>query len=282
MHNPSIAFQWSVDQRSILLSDVTFDQNAKATSTITLLHLTTGALQPLFQDQADDLYSYSLVAWLDNTRAYIVKQGIQGPTPPETLFLLNTATATVSHPALMTILTSPTRFSDNSFDSSFDGTQLYSSYCLQAASPFSTNVEVGPATGGTRHALYQEQPADCVQVVRAIKPNALLMQVVVSNSTGGSTQIWEMSLPGGSLHSLTTLTSQLPAQSPQSYELNQSSPFPWSNVSRDGENYALQEINSTSHTQSILIASLNGGSPTAIATTAAGTSSVSLAGWTTM
>ncbi len=79
-----------------------------------------------------------------------------------------------------------------------------------------------------------------------------------------------------------TLTSALPGGSEQSYALNQTSQYPWSNVSRDGGTYALQELDSTAQTQSIVIALLTGGKPTTIATTNPGNSSVSLAGWTTM
>jgi len=280
---PAISFQWSVDEQSILLSVATLDHaTQKVTSTITLLNVSTGTLKPLLVDQEDALYMYSIVTWLDNTHAYIVKQGIQGPTPPETVFLINTATATVASPGLVTILTSPTRFSNNSLDSSYDGTQLYSSYCLQAASPFSTNIQVGPAMGGARHTIFQEQPADCVQVLRAIKSDTLLLLVVVSNASGSSMQVWTMSLPGGSMKSLATLTSALPGASNQSFDLNESSQFPWSNLSRDGGTYALQEVNSSAQTQSILLAPLGGGKPTAVATTNPGLSSVSLAGWTTL
>ncbi len=279
---PSISVQWSVDQRSILISYAALGSTNQASSTITLLNVSTGALKTLFHDQNDQLYVYNVVTWLDNTRAYIVKQGLEGPTPPETVFLLDTSTATAARPGLVTILTSPTRFSDNSLDSSFDGTQLYSSYCLEAASPFRTNIQVGAATGGARHSIFQEEPADCVQVVRAVKANMLLLLVVVSNGTGGSTQVWTMSLPGNSMRTLTTLTSALPGASSQSYALNQNSQFPWSNVSRDGGIYALQEVNSSAHTQSIVIASLSGGNPTSIATTNPGNSSLSLAGWTTL
>lgn len=280
---PAVSFQWSVDEKSILLSYDVLDSPAhKVTSQITLLNVSTGTLKPIFLDQGDGLYAYSLVTWLDNTYAYIIKQGIQGPTPPATVFLINTATATVANPGLVNILTTDTRFSNYSLDSSYDGTLLYSSYCLQAANPFNTNIQVGPAMGGTRNTIFQEQPADCVQVLRAIKPQLLLLLVVVSNATTSSTQVWTMSLPGNSIQVLTPLTSSLPEVSNQSYALNETSQFPWSNVSRDGSTYALQEIDSSSHTQSIVIASLNGGKPTPIATTSPGASSVSLAGWTTM
>ncbi|GAC1568819.1 MAG: hypothetical protein NVS3B14_19700 [Ktedonobacteraceae bacterium] len=280
LDKPAISFQWSVDEKSILLSyDVVDNPADQATSKITVLNVSTGTLKPIFLDQGDDLYTYSLVTWLDNTHAYIIKQGFSGPTPPATVFLMNTATATVAHPGLVTILTTVTRFSNYSLDSSYDGTQLYSSYCLQAASPFNTNIQVGPAMGGARHTIFQEQPADCVQVLRAIKPQTLLLLVVVSNATTSSTQIWTMSLPGGSMQ---VLTSSLPEVSNQSYDLNETSQFPWSNVSRDGSAYALQEVDSSTQTQSIVIASLKGGKPTTIATTNPGSSSVSLAGWTKM
>src|SRR5216683_2920605 len=279
--NPAISFQWSVDEKSILLSyDVVDYKAGKSASKISVLNVSTGALKPIFLDQGDDLYTYSLVTWLDNTHAYIIKQGIEGPTPPATVFLMNTATATVANPGLLNILTTVTRFSNYSLDSSYDGKQLYSSYCLQAANPFNTNIQVGPAMGGARHTIFQEQPADCVQVLRAIKPNTLLLLVVVSNATTSSTQIWTMSLPGGSMQVLTPLTSALPGASNQSYALNETSQFPWSNGSRDGRTYALQEVDASAQTQSIVIASLNGGKPTTIATTNPGSSSVSLVGWT--
>ncbi len=280
---PTISFQWSVDEKSILLSyDVLDHTTYKATSKITVLNVSTGTLKPIFLDQGDDLYTYSLVTWLDNTHAYIIKQGTEGPTPPATVFLMNTATATVGNPGLVTILTTVTRFSDYSLDTSSDGMQLYSSYCLEAASPFNTTIQVGPAMGGARHPIFQEQPADCVQVLRTIRPNFLLLLVVVSNATGSSTQIWTMSLPGGRMQDLTKLTSALPGASNQSYALNETSQFPWSNGSRDGSTYALQEFDASAQTQSIVIASLNGGKPTTIATTNPGSSSVSLVGWTTM
>lgn len=274
-----ISLQWSVDEKSILFS-VNTGGAGSITSAITLLTVSNGSLHQLMLDSNDAMYNYSLVTWLDNTHAYIIKQGNSGPTPPATVYQMDTTTATVSNPGLASILTTPTRFSDYSLDSSYDGAQLYSSYCLEAANPFNTNIQVGPAQGGSRQTIFQEQPADCVLVLRAISSNTLLLLVKVANSTGYSSQVWKMSLPGGSMQSLATLTTS--ANSPLSYALNQTSQFPWSNVSRNGSSYALQEINSTNQTQSILVGSLNGGSPNAVATTNAGLSTVSLAGWATL
>ena len=66
------------------------------------------------------------------------------------------------------------------------------------------------------------------------------------------------------------------------YELNESSQFPWSNISRDGTSYALQQGSAINGQSVILIGSLTGGNPTVIATTTGSSGTASLAGWTTM
>jgi aspartyl aminopeptidase len=86
----------------------------------------------------------------------------------------------------------------------------------------------------------------------------------------------------GKRPSLTTLTSARSGGDEQNYTSNQTSQYPWSNVSRNSEMYALQEMNSTTKTQSIVLASLTGGNLTIIATTNSDSSSVSLTGWTTI
>lgn len=273
-----ISLQWSVDQKSILISENT----KNTTSQIFLLDMASGTIRQLFMDQNNALYSYSVMTWLDKTHFYLVKQGISAPTPPATVYLMDTSTATVASPGLVKILTTNTRMSYYSLDSSYDGTLLYSSYCLLASSPFSTNIQVGSATGGTRHAIYQEQPLDCIQSLRAVSSNTLLLLVQVA-SAGGTTfknQVWTMNLLGNSTKSLTTLTS--PDSGQTGFSLNPTSQFPWSNVSRDGSNYALQAIDPVANNQTILVSSMKGGDPTAVAVTNPGNSSVSLAGWTTL
>lgn len=274
-----ISLQWSGDQKSILFSVNTMNGN-NVTSQIFVLNVASGSLHQLFLNQNDPLYYYSLVTWLDNTNFYIIKQGTSGPTPPATVFLMNATTATVAHPGLVTMLTTPTRFSFNSFDSSADGSQLYSSYCSAAASPFSSNVSIGPALGGSRTMLLQESPAVCVQVLRVISPSKLLLLVHVINAVGDGYQVWTMNTPGASSSELTALSTS--ANDPSSYDLNETSQFTWSNISRDGSSYALQAVNGSTNTQSILIGALSGGNPQVVATTNSGASTVSLAGWTTM
>lgn len=274
-----ISIQWSVDQRSIIFSVNTNND----TSAITLLDVATGTLHQLFLDQHDSSYYYSVVTWLDNTHAYIIKQGSSGPVPPATVFLMNVTTATVANPGLTTILTTPMRMSAFSMDSSYDGTKLFTSYCLEAASPVDTTIAVGPATGGTRQTIYHQAPTDCVLNMRAISANTLFMLVQVFNTSANAytMQVWSMHTDGTGQRTLSTLFSSSTGSS-VSFAFNTSSQFPWSNISRDGGNYAVQSINSSTNEQSILTGTLNGGNATAIATTPSGLSTISIAGWTTM
>ena len=271
-----IAFQWSVDQKSIIVS-VNTDNT---TSQIFIIDVATGNMRQLFHDQNNQTYAYNVITWLDNTHVYIVKQGLSGPTPPATIYLMDTSTATLATPGLQQIMTTQTRMSYYALDSSYDGKLLYSSYCLMAASPFSTNVQVGPATGGARNTIYQEQPNDCIQSMRAISSNTLLLLMLVSHNGTIESQLWTLDLLGHNTNTLTTLSNKNSGQS--GFNLNPTSQFPWSNVSRDGGFYALQAVDPVATNQTILVGSLKGGAPTAVAVTNPGTSSVSLAGWTTL
>ena len=95
-----------------------------------------------------------------------------------------------------------------------------------------------------------------------------------------SQTLWTLDLLANSTTTLTTLSNQNSGQS--GFNLNPTSQFPWSNVSRDGGFYALQAIDPIATNQTILVGSLKGGTPTAVAVTNPGLSSVSLAGWTTL
>src|SRR5947209_12160365 len=75
----SASVQWATNQKTAL---ITTDAN-RSTSTITLLTLATSSLQREL-NITDTLYSYTVLTWLDTTRAYIEKLGRQGPPPPMT------------------------------------------------------------------------------------------------------------------------------------------------------------------------------------------------------
>jgi hypothetical protein len=267
-----------VDQKSLLVS-----MNNKTTaSQIFALDVASGTIRQFFLEKTNANYYYSVVTWLDNTHFYVIKQGISGPTPPATVYLMDASTATVASPGMVQIMTTPTRMSYYSLDSSYDGTLLYSSHCLLAGSPFTTDIQVGPATGGTRHAIYQKQPDDCIQTLRTISANTLLLLVQTSNAAGTSIKnaVWTMNLLANSTQPLTTLTSANSGQT--GYSFNPTSQYTWSNVSRDSGFYALQARDPVATNQTILVCPMKGGDPIPVAITNPGTSSVSLAGWTTL
>jgi hypothetical protein len=269
LSTPNIAFQWSADEQSIIISDTTLNAGTQqAVSSISVLNVSTGALKPTFLDPADNQYLYSVVTWLDMTHAYILKRSISSPTLPATLFLMNTVTATVANPGLQNVLDVPA--GTFTMDSSYDGTKLFVSSCIPASVG---TITARPATGGTSQTIYSSGN-DCALTLRAVATNTLLLVAEVSNYA--SYQIWTMHPDGTGKQVLNTLSVAV------AYELNTSSQFPWSNVSRDGTTYALQQGAAIPGQSVILMGALSGGSPTVIASTAGSLSTASLAGWTTM
>ncbi len=278
--NPGVSapsVQWSTDEKSVLITTGT-----NTTSTITLLDLATGKLTTeLAITDNEELYHYTVLTWLDNTRAYIVKSGLQGPPPPITLYLLNIKTNRDTNGSdLEQVLTHAIRMSALSMDSSYDGKQLFVAYCLQAAGPFDTTIWKEPASGGSQQTLYHQSPSDCITYMRVISPTTLLMLITTYDQSGQTfgNQVWTMRTDGSDLKTLYTFPQ--PAAQNETNSLNAYTQFPWSDVSHDGRMYTIQTNNRETGLQTLLFGSLQGGAPTQFASTTRG--SVSIVGWTTM
>jgi hypothetical protein len=264
--------QWSTDQKSVLIST---DDNT-STSTVTLLTLATGKLKTELKI-TDQNYTYNVLTWLDYTRAYIVRSGRFGPPPPVVLYILDISKSSNPNGSnLQKVLEHSVRHSFLSLDSSFNAKQLFVSYCLTAANPFDTTVSVDPATGGTQKTIYHQAPSICVQQLRAVTPQTLLMTVDSYNSRNNThdNQLWKMK-PDGSGR---TVLFDLPKNG-TTYSMNVFTQFPWSNVSRNGSMYTLQTSNPNTLLQTLVFGSLKGGNPTQFAYTYRG--SVDIVGWTT-
>ena len=273
-----IDVQWSSDQKSVLMTVDTHD----TTSTISLLDLATGTIHTeLAITDSAQLYRYNVLTWLDNTRAYVVKSGRQGPLPPISLFILDTSTNHDPNGGdLKHVLDQPVRFSNLSMDSSYDGTKLFVGYCLQVASPFETTIWSEPATGGTKQTIYHQATTVCSETLRVISSDTLLLTVMNSDAKGNiiNHQVWTMKTDGSGQKTLVSFPSSSTQQ--DTYSLNQFTQFTWSNVSRDGSMYALKINNGALNLQRLVVASLNGGAPMEIANTTRG--GVDLVGWTTI
>lgn len=271
---PNISLQWSADEQTVLISYNAFlPQTQQAVSSIDVLNVATGALKPAFLDPADSIYLYTVITWLNNKDAYVIKRSISSPDVPAILFLMDTTTATVIHPGLQQVLNVPIGIF--AMDRSTDGTQLFISSCIP---PSTQTLTAQPATGGTSQTIYTDK-SNCVQALQAISPHTLLLVVLASapvTYVPTGYQVWTMQTDGSGKHVLNSLSVDV------AYDLNESSQSPWSSVSRDGTHYALQQAPDINGQSVILIGSLNGGNPTVIASTSGSSGTASLAGWTTM
>jgi eukaryotic-like serine/threonine-protein kinase len=164
-------------------------------------------------------------------------------------------------------------------DASTDGTKLFFSQGTVDASVSGnptqgpSTITVQPATGGHQTTIYRSPTLD-VTTVRAITSTTLL--ILIENRTGDTSQngLWKLNTDGTGLTRLTT-------DADGSQGLNSFTRHVWSNISRNGKMYALQEANLTRQTSAILFGSLNGGTPTTFVSTSDG-SQLALVGWTTM
>ena len=263
--------QWSTDQKSVLIST---DDNT-STSTVSLLNLATGKLKTELKI-TDQNYSYNVLTWLDYTQAYIVRTGRFGPQPPIILYILDTSKNNNPNGSnLKKVLEHSVRMSYLSLDSSYNAKQLFVSYCLLAAAPFDTTISAGPATGGTQKTIYHQASEICVQQLRAVTPQTLLLVVETYNPRTNTytNQLWKMKPDGSGQFILFALP-----KNDTAYIMNVYTQFPWSNLSRDGSIYALQTINPNISLQTLVFGSLKGGNPTQFAYTYRG--SVDIVGWT--
>jgi len=266
--------QWSTDQKSVLIST----DDHTSTSTVTLSSLATGKLTTELKI-TDKNYGYTVMTWLDHTRAYVERLGRFGPVPPIVLYVLDTAK--YSNPngsSLKKVLEHPIRFSYLSMDSSYDAKQLFVDFCWMVGEnePFDTTISVGPATGGTQRIIYHQAPSTCVRQLRAVAPKTLLMTVENLNTRTNidDNQVWKMK-PDGSGR---TVLFDLPKNT-TTYSLNVFTQFPWSDVSRDGSMYTLQTYDQKITLQTLVFGSMKGGKPTQFAYVSRG--SVDIVGWTT-
>jgi hypothetical protein len=268
-----VDLQLSPDQKSLLFSVDTGNQE----SSVYDLNMTGGQVQLVFQDAADTLFTTSIVTWLDNSNAYLITQGRTQPAPASNVLLLNVPAA-LSHAKDTTTLVfyGGGHMHELSLDTSFDGTKLYSDDCLLAGSPFKTTIMVEQSHGSASQTIYQPPPSICVDEIRVISPTTMLMLVTDRNASTLVIQheVWTMNVNGTAQHGLTTLT-----PNDSVFQLNPNSQYVWSNVSRDGSMYALQQ-ETNNNIENLVYGPVNGGNVTQVATGPANT--LTLVGWTAM
>ena len=258
--------QWSTDQK--LIAFLRTSSSSRATA-LDLLNTHTGAVQR--ELTTSNTAPVNLSTWLDTQRIYLTN--IQTDAAPDAIYLLDTRKGANQHGSdLVTVFLNS---SLSSFDSGYNGKNLYTSLCACGyGNSGPSTISVEPAACGHSQTVYANAKYAITQV-RAVTPTTLLF-VIFNTSFGGSTAdtshsgLWEIRTDGTGL---TRLTKGIAA-------LTGESQFPWSNVSRNHSFYALQLYGN--QPQAIVVGLLSGGTPTTIATAPDQQTSLETIGWTMM
>ena len=267
--------QWSPNRKLVVFSTFNDNPNGGGTSFIYMLNTSSGQLQRLLQIPRGYTNAFP-EKWLDNTRFYLMLALPDGP--PGIIQLIDTSRGPNQDLSMLQPV-----FQSNggvAFDTTLDGSKLF---VTQWSSSLAGNI--GPSsifmaspTGGSQKVIYNSKTL-AVTTVRVVSRTTLLLvignfaaQLPLGPPTPTDTTqngLWKINTDGTGLIRLTTSNSQL----------NQYTQCSWSNVSRDGKMYALAVPGKG--TDSLAFGSLNGGPPTILAQSSAGTAS-SIVGWTTM
>jgi eukaryotic-like serine/threonine-protein kinase len=287
--NPASALnniEWSANQQL-----TAFNSYTGAGSYLYLLNMRNGTLQT-------ELSTISSVidtplTWLDNTRLYVY--GPEVDAPPQAIYILDITKGAHQNPNNLqkvfdaSSVAGPTNFCWNA-DSNFNGTNMFTSQCTTTPNPNGPgigsqigpgSINIQPATGGAQQKIFTSQTM-AITAVRSINQNTLLLLI---NNHGSGTNVdtsqnglWKINTNGSGLTRLTTSGAGVSGGPTLLCQFTQ---YPWSNVSRDGSMFALQQNTANGETQSLLFGSLSGSSTTTFASIADGTQ-LSIVGWTTM
>lgn len=274
-------FQWSTDQKLLM-----FYRQGLGAPDFDLWNPATGQKQRELLEQPPTLYQPRV--WLDAKRIYVVDGSIaMNSQTPEHLYILDTSKGPnqlASDLHYVTKLSIPYAWD---FDSSYDGSDLFISQCHCSADANTgklsqrgpSSISVMPAGGGSQYAIYTSSTL-AVTTVRATSQKTLLF--LIENTSGDTSQngLWKINSDG------TDLTHLITAEIGDTILFNISAsnlPHRWSNVSRDGNTYAIEigKFQQMKPSTSLLFGSMNGGTPTTFASSSDG-SALSIVGWTTM
>ncbi len=278
--------EWSANQQL-----TAFNSYTGAGSYLYLLNIRNGTLQT-------EISTYSSVidtplTWLDNTRLYV--NGPEVDAPPQALYILDTSKGAHQNPNNLqkvfdaSSVTGTTNFCWNA-DSNLNGTNLFTSQCTTTPNPKGPGIgsqsgpgtiNIRPATGGAQQKIFTSQNM-AITEVRSINQNTLLLLI---NNNGSGTNVdtsqnglWRVNTNGSGLTRLTTNGAGVSGGPSFMCQFTQ---YPWSNVSRDGSMFAIQQNSANGQTQSLLFGSLSGGRSTTFNSIAGGTQ-LSIVGWTIM
>ena len=261
--------QWSIDQKWVV-----FDEGPDTGgASVYLLNMASGSLQTELVPPAAGL-AYKPRTWLDYTRVLMIGYAPNADAQPQNVYTLDINKGANQQPGdLQQVVTQGQACWD--FDSSYDSTKLFVSQCTPGQPNGSSTVGVQPATGGTLNTFFTSSTL-AINTVRVIDPTNTYLLATVANTGGDTSQdgLYKLKTDGSTPLRLTS------DKAGETSSLNLFSQYFWSNVSRDGSMYALETSNFSTSTYTLMVGSLNGGTPTIFASISG--TVLEIAGWTKM
>ena len=268
--------QWAVNQKLVAFEDG---------SDIYLLNVINGSLQRVFHPVnlgAGGLAGYHVESWLDSTHLYLLTQPLDQPADTLSILDITRGSDQDSNNLLKVLHVTQYAFCWQNA-SSFDATSLYISQCTGGdprggITQGPSSIVVEPTTGGTARTIYSTSTL-AITNIRSITNTELFY--ITGNTSGDKSQngLWKINANGTGN---TFLTSTGGNGTDPTLGLNHYTQYPWSNFSRDGSMYSLEEVTVQNGNviNSLLIGSLNGGNPTSFASISG--TELEIVGWTTM
>ena len=253
-------FLWSPDMRTLLFAD-----GGPSPATLYMLDLLRGKVQPILQYTETNVYSP--MEWRDNSHAYLYDS-------PGNLYVLDTTKGANQTSSDLQLVK---RAWPGSFDQCLDGTQLYfSTYTGGPKAHFGpSEITLQTLADGSTRTVYRSK-TQAVDNLNVFSNRGLVFIVDTYAPYGGDSSsigLWTISTDGTGLKHLVTQ-----ALAPS---LNLFSNDPWSNVSRDGQFYALKI--ETEYKDTLVVGSMSGEAYTTIdARSQEGWTHSGAVGWTTM
>ena len=260
--------QWSIDQKLIV-----FDESPTiGGASIYLLSVASGLLQTELTLHSSGL-AYLPRTWLDNTRVLMTGYIPNTDAPAQNLFILDTALG--PHQQSSAIQKFATLITPCwNFDSSFDGKTIFYNQCTPGAPEGSSTVAAQSTVSGSSASQVFSSSTLAITTVRVFdRSNAFLLATASNSAQGVSGDHSKDGLYKIATDGSNNAIPLVAAGNGLFCNLNLYSQYYWSNVSRDGNLYALQESGAqgSNFNYTLLYGSMNGGAPNTIASISNGT-----------
>jgi hypothetical protein len=217
---------------------------------------------------------YLPIKWASNSSVYLLGRPIEpgsGVQPHDLYQLLDISKDVSQQSSNLKLLTQ--QLHQNAcldYDITLDNTQIVCNANPIMGGSSTTAIKIEAIAGGTLKSVYSA-PNDTQVLARAISDTTMLFTL---DKLESGSQLWKVNMDG-------TGATQLMATAASSHLLSFAlySYLPGANISRDGSMYALRSYDLTNSVDTLLVGSMNGGTPTTFATSTQG-GAFALVGWT--